>query len=327
METLDLILLVVWNVLLFGGVLAVILWVTRLSPKAKTESRIEAIGGRVHIAGNASGDEAHVRRQLIQKKLKELETQRRTERRNRLSQLILQSGLPITIRDYIIGSVLCSLLAGLGLWMLGMPITAWLLGTVACGLTLPRLTVAFATWRLQKRFGTHFANALDVIVRGARSGLPVGECMKIVANEIPDPVGREFDLMTEGQRLGMTLKQALDRMLSRIPTTDVQFFAIALLIQQQTGGNLASTLENLSNILRSRKRLRDKIKALAAEANVSAMIIGSLPFLVCIALLIFSPRYMSLLFTERLGNFMLVAGLTWMALGVFIMRQMIRFNI
>ncbi len=125
----------------------------------------------------------------------------------------------------------------------------------------------------------------------------------------------------------MSMKQVLDRMLSHMPTTDVQFFAIALLIQQQTGGNLASTLENLSNILRSRKRLKDKIKALSAEANVSAAIIGSLPFLVCGALLLFSPKYMSLLFTETLGNFMLIAGLTWMALGVFIMRQMISFKI
>ena len=179
----------------------------------------------------------------------------------------------------------------------------------------------------QKTFTSHFANAVDVVVRGIKSGLPVGECLNIIGREAPEPVGEEFRNLVEGQKIGLSLEELLNRGLERIPTTEYKFFAIVLQIQQKTGGNLARTLENLSNVLRERKKMRDKIKSLSSEAKSSAMIIGSLPFFVCGMISLLNPDYMKLLFTTTVGNVLLGIGLGWMGLGVLVMSKMINFKI
>jgi tight adherence protein B len=166
-----------------------------------------------------------------------------------------------------------------------------------------------------------------VVVRGMRSGLPLTECINIIGREMPDPLGAEFRLVTEGQKLGLSLQESLERVLERNPTPDFRYFTIVLAIQQQTGGNLAETLAKLSELLRGRARMRDKIKAYSSEATASALIIGSLPLVVAALLLVVSHEYVMVLFNTEAGNVLLVIGALMMGAGALIMRKMISFDI
>jgi tight adherence protein B len=165
------------------------------------------------------------------------------------------------------------------------------------------------------------------VIRGIRSGLPLGECLMVIGREMREPVAGEFRMVTEGIRLGMTMEEALKRLWERVPTPEVRFFAVVIGIQQQTGGNLAETLSKLSEMLRARKRMRDKVQAMSTEAKTSAGIIGSLPILVGLALTFVATDYIALLFTHSLGNWILAGGAGVMSLGVLVMRQMINFEI
>ncbi len=198
---------------------------------------------------------------------------------------------------------------------------------IVMGLGLPRRFVTARAKKRQKKFTQHFADAIDVIVRGIKSGLPVGECLNIIARESPEPVCTEFKLLVEGQKLGMTLKQALERSCRHMPTADMKFFAIVLNLQQQTGGNLAETLAGLSDVLRQRKKMADKVRAMSSEARMTATIIGSMPFLISLMIYIINPGYISLLWTDHTGQKIFYGGLAWMSIGVFLMKQMISFEI
>jgi tight adherence protein B len=197
---------------------------------------------------------------------------------------------------------------------------------LTCGVGLPRWIVKHLATKRQKAFTLRFADAVDIIVRGIRSGLPVAECLNIIGREMAEPVGLEFRLIVEGQKLGLTLEEVMTRALIRMPTPELKFFAIVLSIQQQTGGNLADTLSKLSEVLRGRKKLKDKIQSLSSEAKSSAGIIGALPFMVSGLLYLVNPTYMSLLFTTPMGNVMIAGGVVWMGMGVFVMAKMIAFD-
>ncbi|MGZ8369862.1 MAG: type II secretion system F family protein, partial [Caulobacteraceae bacterium] len=162
--------------------------------------------------------------------------------------------------------------------------------------------------------------------RGVKSGLPAHDCLKIIGKEVPEPLGSEFRRLMESVSMGMPLEQALDQMYGRMPLPELRFFTIVIGIQQKTGGNLAEALGNLSGVLRARKMMREKIKALSGEATASASIIGVLPPGVMLAISILNPAYIGLLFTDPRGNLMLLIGGFWMALGIFVMRRMINFK-
>jgi len=275
-----------------------------------------------------SGASGRARQKLIQGKLRELERKRAQARRNTLRHLILQSGLDLNEQSYWIASLCVGVAIAGCLILFGKlsPLVA-VLGGAAGGFLFPRMFVNGVIRKRQAKFTEHFSEALDILVRGTRTGLPVGECLRMVGREVPDPVGFEFRFLVESVRLGMALDAALERSLERMPVTELQFFSIVLIIQQETGGNLAATLENLSNVLRSRKKLRDKVQALSAEAKASAGIIGSLPFVVGLVIYLASPGFIMVLFTTKVGNFLVVGGLTWMLIGVLVMRQMINFKV
>ncbi len=194
------------------------------------------------------------------------------------------------------------------------------------GLGLPRWVLGFLTARRKKKFTENFANAIDVIVRSVRSGLPANEALRIVAREAPDPVGSEFNSLVESMKVGVTMEQALKRMMESMPTPEVGFFAIVMTIQGKSGGNLSEALGNLAFVLRDRKRLQGKIKAMSSEAKASAMIIGSLPPAVMMLVYVTTPGYIMKLFTERAGNVMLVVCVIWMSMGIMVMRKMINFK-
>ncbi len=208
----------------------------------------------------------------------------------------------------------------------GQGILVMALAPFAVGLGLPRWVLSFLTKRRQKKFTNDFAGAIDVIVRSVKSGLPTTDALRIVAQEFRDPVGSEFKKLVEGMKVGLTLDQGLKKMYENMPTTEVSFFGIVMTIQQKTGGNLSEALGNLAGVLRDRKRLQGKIKAMSSEAKASAMIIGSLPPGVAGIVYLTTPAYISLLFTERTGNLLLLGCAVWMGLGIAVMRKMINFK-
>ena len=297
-------------------------------PKARLKKRVNVLIGatRFDAAGEGSA-ELQNRRKMISGKLKELDASRQKKGGQSLRQLIVQAGLDLTIPRFIIISAVTALVSGLIALAAGMQI----IGCAACaiigGFGLPRMALNTLAKRRIGKFTAVFADAIDVIVRTIRSGLPVGEALNIIVHEMPDPISTEFRQIVEGQKLGLTLDEALDRACERVPTAELRFFAIVLAIQQSTGGNLAETLAKLSDVLRGRKRMRDKVSAMSGEAKASAMIIGSLPFLVAALLAVVSPSYISVLFTTNPGHLILFAGVTLMGIGVMVMRQMINFDI
>ncbi|HEX7783590.1 MAG TPA: type II secretion system F family protein [Sphingobium sp.] len=214
------------------------------------------------------------------------------------------------------------------------PITALLLG-VAVGLGLPHKAISMMIAKRIGKFTAKFPDALELLVRGLRSGLPITETLGVVASEIPGPVGEEFRLVTERIKIGKTMDQALIETADRLGTAEIQFFVITLAIQRETGGNLAETLSNLATVLRQRAQMKLKIKAMSSESKASAYIIGVLPFLVFAMICWINYEYMSPFFTpdpERLFGLGLmqmvgIGGLCWMSIGAFIMAQMINFEI
>jgi tight adherence protein B len=196
----------------------------------------------------------------------------------------------------------------------------------AAGFGVPRWFLGMMIKGRQKKFIGQFADAIDVIVRGVKSGLPLNECLKMIAKESPQPLGAEFQVVVDAIQMGVPVDQALNRMYQRTPIQEVNFFNIVLAIQQKAGGNLSEALGNLSNVLRSRKLLREKIKALSSEAKASAMIIGSLPIVVIILVYFTTPAYIMTLFTTEIGNLVLLIAAGLMSIGIYIMRQMINFD-
>jgi len=196
----------------------------------------------------------------------------------------------------------------------------------AAGLGLPRWIVGFLAKRRIKKFTEAFSDAIDIIVRGIKSGLPVHDCLKIIGKECPEPLAGEFRRLVENVGMGMAMDQALEKMYERMPTSELRFFAIVLAIQQKTGGNLAEALNNLSLVLRARKLMREKIKALSSEAVASSFIIGSLPPGVVVLITVTTPSYMAPMFTDPRGHVMLMGAGFWMTLGILVMRKMINFK-
>jgi len=294
--------------------------------RARLQRRIKFSVG----AGGADLDaasETQDRRKLISGKLKELDARRRQKGAHSLARSITQAGLELSPGRFLGISAIAAALAAGAAVVAGMPIIFAVAVAVICGLGLPRMALGFLARRRVGKFNASFADAIDVIVRSVRSGLPVGEAFNIIVQEMEDPISGEFRLVVEGQRLGLTLEEALARACERVPTAELRFFSIVLAIQQSTGGNLAETLAKLSEVLRARKRMRDKVQAMSGEAKASAMIIGSLPPLVAALLAVVSPHYIAVLFTTNVGHLILFAGASLMSVGVVVMRQMINFEI
>jgi len=294
-------------------------------PKVLKRQRIRELGA---IGEAVSGDKADSRRaKRIQDKIKQLE--QKNKKRGHMEALrakILQAGLDITIGTYFILSTVLALVSALIYLVLGYPLIGAIPVAIIAGLLIPKIVLGSMASKRQKKFTAGFADATDLVVRGIRSGLPVNECFNVVAREFEAPLGEEFRLLVEGQNLGMTIDDLLAKGIERIPTSEYKFFAIVIQIQRQTGGNLADTLSNLSGVLRDRKKMRDKARAMASEATASAAIIGSLPFAVGTLLSVVNPEYLMVLFTETTGQYLIAFGLFWMFLGTMVMRKMINFK-
>ena len=213
------------------------------------------------------------------------------------------------------------------LWLQGLPVLLALLVGVFVGVGLPHLVVGFFISRRINKFTAKFPDAIELLVRGLRSGLPITETIGVVGNEVDGPVGEEFRAISDKMKIGRTLDQALQETADRLGTPEFQFFCITIAIQRETGGNLAETLSNLAEVLRKRAQMKLKIKAMSSESKASAYIIGSLPFIVFLLIWYISGDYMQKFFIDERLIMAGGGGIVWMAIGGFIMAKMINFEI
>lgn len=293
--------------------------------RSVTETR--AVKSATRMAHEATA----TRRKAVADSLKDIENrQKSSKKRPSLKVRLDRAGLKIAPRVFWMWSAVCGLalgaasfisLAGSPLVLVVTPL-ALFVGTFG----LPRFWLNRRIRRRQFKFTTELANAVDLIVRGVKAGLPLNECLQIISRESPEPIASEFKEVVDQQRVGVTLADALERLSVRMPTAEVRFFAIVIAIQQQAGGNLSEALGNLSGVLRDRAKLALKVQAMSAEAKAGAMVLGSLPPLVCLAVSIMSPKYLTPLFYSTPGNFVLLCALCWMGLGVLTMKKMINFK-
>jgi tight adherence protein B len=276
------------------------------------------------VAMSAQADKA-LRRKQIADDLRDLE--KTSRRRVTLRSRIEQAGLSATPARFLMGCVAAGLLVGFAAWIQsGSPLVAALVA-VGAGGGLPPLALKRLRRRRIARFIDKFPNAIDIIVRGVKSGLPLGDTIRVAANESDEPVRGELRKVVQATTIGLTLADAVERMAQRVPAAETNFFAIVISIQGQAGGNLSEALGNLSRVLRERRKMKAKIGAMSMEAKASAVIIGLVPFLVVGALYVSSPKYISMLWTTAHGRLIAGVALAWMALGVLMMRKMVSFDI
>jgi len=278
--------------------------------------------------GGKAPDTAALKRKNVQALLKEIENKQAEKNvKITLRRRLDQAGLPdVSERAFWISSAGLSLVVTFFCFASGQGYIVDLLACFVFLFGIPRWVLGFLKGRREKAFTNEFANAIDVIVRSVRSGLPTNEALRIVARELPDPCGAEFNRLCEGLKVGVTLEQGVKKMYDSMPTPEVSFFGIVMTIQQKSGGNLSEALGNLSSVLRDRKRLVGKIKAMSSEAKASAGIIGSLPPGVMGIVYLTTPDYIKLLFTEHMGNIMLLFCAVWMGTGIAVMSKMINFK-
>jgi len=245
---------------------------------------------------------------------------------------LLRKRLEMTGRDFSLGkyAMVCVGIGAfviLALTMRGAPFLLALFAGVFAGAGIPHFVVGKMIKRRVAKFTANFPDAIELMVRGLRSGLPITETLGIVATELPGPVGVEFRAVGDKMKIGRTMESALQDTADRLGTAEFQFFVITLAIQRETGGNLAETLSNLADVLRKRSQMKLKIRAMSSESKASAIIVGALPFIVFTLVFMINPQYMDDFFIDQRLIVAGLGGLTWMSIGAFIMAKMVNFEI
>jgi tight adherence protein B len=323
METLALFFLVA---VAAGGIIWVFVYPI-LSGERQAEKRHEMITRSEPIARATGGRNApRARREQIEETLKELEARQKAAKNLPLTMRITLAGLTWSKRKFIIFSVI----VGAILFAVCMVVGGGLIPAIGLGFAggfgIPRWMLMFLKKRRESQFLHNFPDAVDVIVRGIKAGLPLGDCLRIIANEAPEPVRGEFRTIVESQAIGIPMADACAKLYERMPLPEANFFGIVVSIQQRAGGNLSEALGNLSRVLRDRKKMKAKIQAMSMEAKASAVIIAALPFCVMLLVYITSPNYIELLWTHPTGRLMMASCAVWMLMGVMVMKKMINFD-
>lgn len=309
---------------------------SRMETEKRTENRVKRVKSaetdRARI--NASRDrvaELSKRRKSVQESLKELE-RKQAEKSKREANIsvkarLVQAGLSIEPRQFHMMSIAAGAVAFFLAFLSGMGLLIAIGAAIVVGAGLPRFVLNFLLKRRQKKFLEEFPNALDVMVRSIKSGLPLNDALRLIAADGQEPVKTEFRRAVESQKMGLSVAESCDRISQTMPLQEVNFFSIVIAIQAQAGGNLSEALNNLSRVLRERKKMRAKVNALSMEAKASACIIGALPFIVALLVYLTSPDYIMILFTDTRGHMILGFSAFWMSLGILMMRNMINFDI
>jgi tight adherence protein B len=309
-----------------GGVVYALLYPT-LSGEKRAEKRRKEFAGATTMRGIDREAQIRAKRGQVAQSLKDIENRENARNKLTLETRISQAGLNWTRQKYYVISAVTAIMTGLVLWAASASAILGAVGLFIGGFGLPAWFLKRCKVKRLKKFGIEFPNALDVIVRGIKAGLPVNDCLRIIATEAVEPVKGEFRQIIEAQALGLPLSEAAVKLYERMPCAEANFFGIVIAIQQKTGGNLSETLANLSRVLRERRKMRDKIQAVSMEAKASAAIIGSLPPVVAFLVWLTTPKYIELLWLTQSGKLAMVAGGLWMLIGILIMRKMINFDI
>jgi len=297
-----------------------------LSGERKAESRRASIA-RPEPAARQVDKNQRSRREQVEGSLKELDARRQKQKSVPLPVRLTQAGLGgWTTQKFWIVSGIVAVVGFAGAFMVGGGLLGALGIAFAAGFGLPRWMLGYLKKRREKAFLRALPDAVDVIVRGIKAGLPLFESIKVVAVDAPEPLRGEFLAIIETQTIGIPLGDACVRLYERMPVPEANFFGIVIAIQQKSGGNLSEALGNLSKVLRDRKKMAEKIQAMSMEAKASAAIIGSLPPIVMLMVWITTPNYISLLWSHPTGQFMLVCCVAWMTIGVLVMKKMINFD-
>ena len=264
------------------------------------------------------------RRQQIMESVKDIEGA--NKKKNTLANKLVQAGLSMDVKKFTMFSALLGLMIAFGTFVVNQnPLVALGAGVVA-GLGLPRWILGFLIRRRLSKFLQEFPVAIEIIIRGVKAGLPLGQCLQVIAAEASEPVKSEFRRIVESQSIGLSVGEAIERLPESMQVAEASFFSIVVNLQQKTGGNLAESLQNLARVLRDRRKMRLKVAALSSEAKASAWIIASLPFAVGGLVYMTAPDYIGLLFYTQTGHIVMGVSACWMAIGVFIMKRMINFD-
>ncbi len=296
-----------------------------LSGEKKAESRRASVAKAEPVAARQVQKDQRARREQIEGSLKEVEARRLKEKIS-LATRLTQAGLNWTPRKFMVISGILAAISGVLVMLGGGGPLAAIGFAFAAGFGLPRWSLGFLKKRREKNFLRALPDAVDVIVRGIKAGLPLFESIKVVAADAPEPLRSEFLAIIETQAIGMPLGEACGRLFERMPVPEANFFGIVIAIQQKSGGNLSEALGNLSKVLRDRKKMAEKIQAMSMEAKASAGIIGALPPIVMLLVYLTTPDYISLLWTHPTGQLMLVGCVVWMSMGILVMKKMINFD-
>lgn len=311
----------------FSAIVYALIYPYVAGDRQKDQRVTSVIDARTRKLAAAGADAQNNRKKNVADTLKDMESRQKERQRVTLRLKLVRAGLKIKPREfYMISAGVGIVCAGLMFVVAGIPIYG--VGVVAfvTGVGLPQFVLRKMMARREKKFVAELANAIDIIVRGVKSGLPLNECIQVVARESPEPLSSEFREVVDQQRLGVPLGECLERMCERVPLAEVRFLTIVVTIQQQAGGNLSEALGNLASVLRDRFMLAMKVRALSAEAKASAAVLASLPPGVMTMVFLSSPDYIMPLFTTPQGNFLIGGGGLWMLTGIMIMRKMINFK-
>lgn len=295
---------------------------------SNAEKRLSAMGGGGgdRKASAAANIDRLAKKKQVANSLKDLDRKQGGKKKADLATRLQQAGLATTPTQYYIFSALAGIVLAALVWLKSGNLIFAGAFLLIGGFGLPRFVVGRLVNRRIKKFIDGLPNAIDLIVRGVRSGLPLGDTIRLVANEATDPVKSEFRHVVEAQTIGLPLPEAVERLTTRVPITETNFFSIVISIQTKAGGNLSEALGNLSKVLRERKAMKGKIGAMAMEATASAVIIGLVPFIVTLLLWVSSPHYVELLWNTNHGRMTSVVAMLWMSIGIAVMKKMINFD-
>lgn len=321
---------------LSAGAIAYAFLARRIEIENTTSRRIGTVKAtetdrKVAKSERAKVVEANKRRKTVQDSLKDLEQREKVRsqqiKKPPLKVQIRQAGLSTTVGRFYIYSMVVGLVVAIIATVGGAPIWGAPVVFFIAFFGLPRWFINFVRARRVKKFLDEFPNSLDIIVRAVKSGLPLNDGIRLIANEAREPVRTEFRRIVESQQVGLSIPEATLRMPETMPCAEASFFGIVIQIQQQAGGNLSEALGNLSRVLRDRKKMKARVNALSMEAKASAAIIGALPFLVATLVSMASPSYIQPLFYTSTGHMLLGISAVWMTIGILVMRKMINFDI
>lgn len=296
------------------------------SPAKEGARRLQAVRLR-HSDSTDARVEAQLKKAVAARKPRLHQIAGSQSRTAALELRLHRTGKDWTISQYLYASLALALgVATLVLFKTKAPFLAIGAG-VLVGAGLPHMLVGFFIKRRGNAFTSKFPDAIELLVRGLRSGLPVTETLGVVASEVPGPVGEEFKMVIDRIKIGKTMEDALQETADRLNTPEFSFFCITLAIQRETGGNLAETLANLADVLRKRSQMKLKIKAMSSESKASAYIVGSLPFIVFAMIYSINPEYLDGFFNDDRLIVIGLGGGVWMSMGAFIMAKMVSFEI